>query len=81
MHKKEEDTGQIYCHALIQAIFPTQGSNPGLPSCRQIFYQLGYQGSPTKLEKQANTREMQLTVADWVVETAEPPWKPVQGKT
>ena len=27
--------------------FPIQGSNPGLPHCRQIFfYQLSYQGSP-----------------------------------
>ena len=23
------------CHALLQGIFPTQGSNPGLPHCRQ----------------------------------------------
>ena len=28
-------------------IFPTQGSNPGLPHCRQILYQLSHQGSPT----------------------------------
>ena len=33
--------------SLLQGIFPTQGSNPGLPHCRQIFYQLSYQGSPT----------------------------------
>ena len=25
---------------LLQRIFPTQGSNPGLPHCRQILYQL-----------------------------------------
>jgi len=25
------------CHALLQGIFPTQGSNPGLPHCRQIL--------------------------------------------
>ena len=24
--------------ALLQGIFPTQGSNPGLPPCRQILY-------------------------------------------
>ena len=34
------------CHALLQGIFWTQGSNPGLPHCRQIFYCLNYQGSP-----------------------------------
>ena len=33
--------------SLLQTIFPTQGSNPGLPHCRQIIYQLIYQGSPT----------------------------------
>ena len=26
---------------------PTQGSNPGLPHCRQILYQLGYEESVT----------------------------------
>ena len=29
-----------------QGIFPTQGSNPGLPHCRQILYQLSHRGSP-----------------------------------
>ena len=32
--------------SLLQRIFPTQGSNQGLPHCRQILYQLSYQGSP-----------------------------------
>ena len=27
-------------------IFPTQGSNPGLPHCRWILYHLSHQGSP-----------------------------------
>ena len=27
-------------------IFPTQGSNPGLPHCRQILYHLSHKGSP-----------------------------------
>ena len=31
--------------SLLQAIFPTQGSNPGLPHCRQILCQLSHQGS------------------------------------
>ena len=26
--------------SLLQGIFPTQGSDPGLPHCRQILYQL-----------------------------------------
>ena len=33
------------CHALLQGIFPTQGSNPGLLRCGQILYQLSYQGN------------------------------------
>ena len=28
----------VGCHALLQGIFPTQGSNPGLPHCRRIFF-------------------------------------------
>ena len=28
----------------LQGIFPTQGSNPGLPHCRWILYQLSHQG-------------------------------------
>jgi len=36
----------VGCHSLLQGIFPTQGSNPGLPHCRQILYHLIYQGSP-----------------------------------
>ena len=31
-------------------IFPTHGSNPGLPHCRQILYQLSHKGSPRILE-------------------------------
>ena len=36
--------------SLLQGIFPTQGSNPGLPHCRQILYQLSHKGSPKILE-------------------------------
>ena len=28
----------VRCHFLLQGIFPTQGSNPGLPHCRQMLY-------------------------------------------
>ena len=37
-------------HALLQGIFPTHGSNPGLPHCRWILYHLSHQGSPRILE-------------------------------
>ena len=36
--------------SLLQWIFPTQGSNPGLPHCRWILYQLSHQGSPRILQ-------------------------------
>ena len=35
-----------YSLSLLQWIFPTQGSNPGLPHCRLILYQLNHKGSP-----------------------------------
>ena len=38
------------CHALIQGIFPTQGSNPSLPHCKQLLYHLSHWGSPRILE-------------------------------
>ena len=34
------------CHCLLQGLFLTQGSNPGLPHCRQMLYPLSHQGSP-----------------------------------
>ena len=34
--------------SLLQGIFPTQGSNPGLPHCRWSLYQLSHSGSPRK---------------------------------
>ena len=34
-----KNTG-VGCHALLQGIFPTQGSNPCLLHCRQVLYQL-----------------------------------------
>ena len=33
-------------HSLLQGIFSSQGSNPGLLYCRQILYHLSHQGSP-----------------------------------
>ena len=39
-----KNTG-VDSHFLLQGIFPTQGSNLGLPHCRQILYHLSYQGS------------------------------------
>ena len=32
--------------SFLQGIFPIQGSNPGLPHCRWMLYQLSHKGSP-----------------------------------
>ena len=44
-----KNTG-VGSHTLLQGLFPTQGSNPGLPYCRRILYHLSHQGSPRILE-------------------------------
>ena len=43
--------------SFLQGIFPTQGSNPGLPHCRRILYQLSHQGSPLK---EAHLKEWEI---------------------
>ena len=48
-----KNTG-VGCHALLQGIFPTQGSNPGLQYCRWILCHLSHQGSPRILGWVAN---------------------------
>ena len=47
-----KNTG-LGCHALLQGILPTQGSNPGLPHCGWILCQLSHQGNPRILERVA----------------------------
>ena len=42
---KPKNTG-VGSLSLLQGIFPTQESNRGLLHCRQILYQLSYEGSP-----------------------------------
>ena len=44
-----QNTG-VGSRSLLQGIFPTQGSNPGLLHCRQILYQLSHRGGPRILE-------------------------------
>ena len=48
-----KNTG-VGCHFLFQGIFPTQGSNPGLPHCRQMLYQLTHGEAPKKKTKNLN---------------------------
>ena len=40
--------------SLLQGIFPTQGTNPGLPHCRWILYQLNHKGSPAGTDGKAS---------------------------
>ena len=44
------------CHALLQVIFPTQGSNPGLLHCRQILYWLSHQGIHARINSRFSCR-------------------------
>ena len=48
--EKPKNTG-VGSLSLFQQISPTQESNWGLLHCRQILYQLSYEGSPTTLAK------------------------------
>ena len=41
-----QNTGVGFC-SLLQGIFLAQGSNPGVPHCRWILYQLSHQGKCT----------------------------------
>ena len=43
-HSSGKNTG-VGSHSLLQGIFLTQGTNLGLPHCRQILYHLSHQGS------------------------------------
>ena len=56
-----KNTG-VGCLSLLQGIFPTQGSNPGLPHCRQILYQLSHKGNPV------NTLNLNLkNISHWIL--------------
>ena len=41
----------VGCHCLLQGIFLTQGSNSGLPHCRQTLYRLSHQGPIKRVSK------------------------------
>ena len=62
-----QNTG-VGSRSLLQRIFSTQGSNPGLPHCRRILYQLSHKGSPK------NTGVGSLSLLQWVFLTQESNW-------
>jgi len=43
--------------SLLQGVFPTQGSNPGIPHCRQILYQLSPKGSLESIHRVTQNRK------------------------
>ena len=52
---------RVGSYSLLQGIFPTQGSNPGLPHCWRILYQLNHKGSPLLV-----TNHGQITISNGV---------------
>ena len=63
------------CHFLLQGIFPTQGSNPGLPHCRQMLYHLSHQGSPEGFSlSQELPSQPDLSKSPPLQEPHPPPW-------
>ena len=58
--------------SLFQGVFPIQGSNPGLPHCRQILYQLSHKGSARIVESVAypfSSRSVAISYSRGVVPT------------
>ena len=55
----------VGCHALLQGIFPTQGSNPGLPHCRRILYHLSHEGSCVETRDVAKHSMRHRIVPPW----------------
>ena len=53
----------MHCHFLLQGIFPTQGSKPGLPHCRQMFYRLSHQGNNKKNIQKSESEVTQLCLS------------------
>ena len=65
-----ENTG-VGSFSLLQGIFPTQGSNPGLPYCRKILYQLSHKGRLIYRITMANwfdLRRREVQGASWISE-------------
>ena len=56
-----KNTG-VGCHALLQGIFPTQGSKLGLLPQRQIFYCLSQQGCIDKIVYLQNFKAILLLI-------------------
>ena len=54
----------VGCHFLLQGIFPTQESNPGLPNCWQTLYCLSHKGATVHgVAKKSDMTEHTYTAA------------------
>ena len=62
---KPKNTG-VSSLSLLQRIFPTQESNQGLLHCRQILYQLNYQGRPSLSLNYTVQGILQARTVGWV---------------
>ena len=58
--------------SLLREIFPTQGSNPGLPLYRQILYQLSSPAEPPGKPKKTGVGS--LSLLQWIFLTQELNW-------
>ena len=57
---------EVAFHFLLQGIFPTRGSNLGLPGCRQMLFPLSHQGSqPDSLKIQLLSQRFLEWKIDW----------------
>ena len=57
-----KNTG-VGCHFPLQGIFPTQGSNLGLPHCRQLLYHLSHFYAPSFHKFHSN-----LVFGQWIIQ-------------
>ena len=60
----DKSTG-VGCRFHLQGIFLTQGSNPGLPHCRQTPYHLSHQGSLVHQSKLTKVMEIIMKKIQW----------------
>ena len=58
-----QNTG-VGSFSLLQGIFPTQGSNSGLPHCKQILYQLNHERSPYKWSKSTSLWTLECVITE-----------------
>ena len=82
VHEDSPDKNtQVGCHALLQGIFPIQGSNLGLPHYRWILYHQSHQRSPTGSKDPAAAAAKSLQSCPTLCDPRDgsPPGSPVPG--